>query len=180
MSTDENAGYRWLDSTEFRTALLEGGDELRSNVLWHFERVLENESADERREWQTRANNFFKDVWPRQREVKTPEVSARLLEFLVSHPDTFTALVDAVSPLLMTIENGMRYHVRFPPKAEDLIRSNPERFLHVMDIVLSENARDWPWGIVLKFDEFAKVWEAEDSLRSDPRFIELRRRWNTR
>lgn len=176
-SSAENEDRRWVDNSELRDVLLHSGDELRSHVLWQFERVLRNEDADKREEWQNRAHEFFDKVWPRQRSVKTPEMTARIIDVLVAHSDGFRRLIDVVSPLLTTIRDATRLHIHFRGEVKNLIQAHPERFLHLLHIVLPEDVRYWPYGISNALDTIA---EADDSLLTDARLRELRRRWDAR
>lgn len=177
VSSTGDAGQRWVDSSEFRDVLLRGGDELRSHVLWQFERLLQSTDVAEREKWQCYAREFFVDVWPRQRSVETPEMTVRLCRVLIAHPDSFAALIDIVSPLLTTMHDATGLHIHFQEEVKDLIQSHSERFLQLLHSVLPEDIRYWPYGIG---DALDMITEADDSLRHDSRFRELRRRWNAR
>ncbi|MEX0718128.1 MAG: SIR2 family protein [Planctomycetaceae bacterium] len=177
VSSAENENRRWVDSSELRDVVLHGGDELRSQVLWQFERMLRNEDADKREEWQDRAREFFDEVWPRQRSVKTPEMTARIIDVLLAHADGFSRLIDVASPLLTTVRDATRLHIYFREDVRNLIEAHPERFLHLLHIVLPEDIRYWPYGVNDALDMIA---EADESLLTDARLRELRRRWDAR
>lgn len=166
-----------VDNSEFRDVLLHGGDELRSHVLWQFERLLGNGDAAKREEWQIRAYKFFEAVWPRQRSVKTPEMTARMVDVLVAHSDSFKKLIDVVSPLLTTIRDATRLHIQFRDEAKDVIKAHPERFLHLLHVVLPEDVRYWPYGIN---DALNMIAGEDETLLTDARLRELQRRWDAR
>jgi hypothetical protein len=173
----ENEHRRLVRNSELRDVLLHGGDELRSHVLWQLERALHNEDADQREEWQNRAHEFFDEVWPRQRSVKTPEMTARIVMILVANPAGFGKLIDLVSPLLTTIRDATSLHIDFRDEVKRVIEEHPKRFLYLLHIVLPNDVRYWPYGIN---DALSIIAEADQSLLSDSRFRELRRRWDAR
>jgi hypothetical protein len=177
VSSAGNEGRCCLNNSEFRDVLLRGGDELRSHVLWEFKRVLRSEKLERREVWQRRACEFFEEVWPRQRSVKSPQMTARLCEVLVARAESFAALIGVVSPLLTTIRDATGFHIHFEGEVKSVIQTHPERFLHLLHSVLPEDIRHWPYGINDALDVIA---EADDSLLDDIRFCELRRRWNAR
>jgi len=173
----ENEHRRLVRNSELRDVLLHGGDELRSHVLRQLERALHNEDADQREEWQNRAHEFFDEVWPRQRSVKTPEMTARIVMILVANPAGFGKLIDLVSPLLTTIRDATSLHIDFRDEVKRVIEEHPKRFLYLLHIVLPNDVRYWPYGIN---DALSIIAEADQSLLSDSRFRELRRRWDAR
>lgn len=177
VSVAGNEDRSWVNSAEFRDVLLYAGNELRSHVLWQFARVLQSENAEEREAWRCRSCEFFKDVWPRQRSAKSPEMTARLCEVLLADAGSFATLIDVVSPFLTTIRDATGLHIHLQGEVKALIQTHPERFLHLLHIILPEDARYWPYGISEALDIIA---EADNSLAQDDRFGELRRRWNAR
>ena len=175
-STDDGERTSWVSNEEFRDALLHGGDEFRSQVLWQFERALEADEAH-RNEWRVKASEFFKDVWPRQKAVKTSAMTARICELLLSHCDTFDALFDVASPLLMSIRDGAGMHLHVRAEVEQIAKSRPIQFLQLMHKVLPDDVANWPYGIG---ESLEWIVEGDGTLANDTRLIELRRHWNTR
>ena len=104
-------------------------------------------------------------------------MTARMVDVLVAHSDGFGKLIDLVSPLLTTIRDATRIHIHFRDEVKDLIEAHPERFLHLLHIVLPDEVRHWPYGIN---DALNMIVEADESLLSDARLRELRRRWDAR
>jgi hypothetical protein len=177
ISSADNEDRRWVSDSELRDVLLHGGDEFRSHILRQFEKQLRNGDARAREEWQTRTYKFFEAVWPMQRSVKTPEMSARIVDVLVAHSDSFRKLIDLVSPLLTTIRDATQLRLQFRDETKTVIKAHPERFLHLLNVVLPEDVRYWPYGINNAIDLIA---EADESLLTDARLRELQRRWDTR
>ncbi len=125
-----NKEDRCISNAEFRDVLSHGGDDFRSHVLWQIERELGNKEESSRREWSTRALEFFHDVWPRQRAVKNPAMSIRLCELLLSNGESFPELVDAVLPLLTKIAQGDGLHLHLRDEVSNIIiDKHPERLL---------------------------------------------------
>jgi hypothetical protein len=176
-SSAGNEDRRLVSNSEFKEVLLHGGDEVRSHVLRQFEHALRNDDPDNRVEWQNWAQEFFAEVWPRQRSVKTPAMTARIVDVLVAHPEGFSKLIDLVSPLLTTIGDATGIHIHFRDSVNGLIKANPERFLRLLHILLPKDVRNWPYGIN---DAFNMITEADHSLLTDARLRELQRRWAAR
>lgn len=177
VSCDGDEGSRWIADDEFRDVLLNGGEELRSHVLWQYERALCSDNPAERADWLSKAREFFGHVWPRQRSVKTPRMTVRLCELLVSHREAFGALIDAVLPLLTKITDGPALHIDFRSEVNEIVKAYPERFLQLLYTVLSEDVRSWPYGIG---DTINKIVEADNALATDARLLDLRRKWDAR
>ena len=176
-SSDGDGRLQWISDAEFREALLHGGDELRSHVLWQLERMLRDDEPSKRAYLQSRAPEFFNLVWPRQKSVKTSKMTVRLCELLVSHRETFAVLIDAVSPLLTKIIDGTGLHIHLRSEANEIVKAYPERFLHLLHTVLPDDIRNWPYGIG---DMLELITEADATLLKDARLHELRRAWNAR
>lgn len=98
-----------------------------------------------------------------------------LCELLLSNNEAFPELVDAVLPLMTRISQGS--HLFYHDETNAIINNYPKRFLKVLHTVLPENVSEWPYGIGEKLETIA---EADNSLRSDPRLVELNRKWAAR
>jgi hypothetical protein len=103
-------------------------------------------------------------------------MTARLCGFLLSHSETFAALIDVISPLLTKIGDGTEPHLH-RSEVGALVKAYPERFLHLLHTILPDDVRNWPYGLG---EAIEMVAEADDTLRRDARLVELRRKWNAR
>jgi hypothetical protein len=177
VSSADNEDHRWLENSELKDVLLHGGDQLRSHVLWLFKDRLGNKDAESREEWQKRARGFFIEVWPKQRSVKTALMTARILEVLVANSDGFGELFDIVLPLLTNIPDASVLRIQFRGEVKRIIEAHPDRFLHLLHIVLPCDAHYWSYGVCEALDT---IGEADGCLLTDFRFCELRRRWDVR
>lgn len=166
---------RLVNNDEFHDLLLRGGDDFRSRVLWQIERQFKGDKQQDRLKGRRHAQELFRDVWPRQKVVKNPKTSARLCELLLSNHEAFLPLVDLVLPLMTTIPHGV-YRLRHD-ETEKISRDYPERFLAVLHAVLPESVCEWPYGIGGALEAIA---ETDETLLSDHRFVELKRRWDSR
>lgn len=172
-----DSAERLISNNEFRDSLLHGGDGLRSHTLWQIERRLRNKQQNSRNDWSPLTLELLQDVWPRQRVVKNPTMSARLCELLISSTDTFSALVDTVLPLLTRITRDIGLHFYLQSGRNNIIKAHPQRLLTLLYAILPDEVTDWPYGI---WDTLEQIVAVENSLLSDAQFRELRRRWNSR
>ena len=114
----------------------------------------------------------MKQVWPKQIAAKTPRVSAKLAELAFAQGDRFPLFVDYVLPLVVPIDQD---YIRLPIERQDdekLVEKYPERTLALLNAVLTDNARQWPYGVSELLDRIAK---AESQLLTDGRLIKLNR-----
>jgi len=80
-------------------------------------------------------------------------------------------------PLISKIE---RDHIMLPSirRGEgNIVDRYPERVLEILFLALPENANSWPFEIDATIE---RIVVADPSLRVDPRWVELSRRWNSR
>jgi len=173
---DEQEG-RWLSNAEFRELLLRGGVELRSQVLWRIQRELDDNEESGRKEWVRRANDLFHDVWPRQKVVKSPVMSARLCELLLSHGESLSGLADVVLPLLTKITRDISFHLHLPDIVNGIVQDHAETLLRLFYAVLSDEVDGWPYGTA---DLLDRIGESDSRLVADGRLQELKRRWHSR
>jgi hypothetical protein len=173
---DPKTGAERISDNEFRKVLLDAGDRFRSRVLWQLER-WSKEDGESGEFWKSLRERFLRQVWPIQKAARIPHDSARLIEFAFSDEDSFIPISDAILPLISKIE---RDHIILPSirRGEgNIVDKHPERVLEILYLALPENANSWPYEIDAAIERIAI---AEPSLRTDPRWAELNRRWNSR
>ncbi len=174
---EENIGP-WITDVEFRDAILQGGDEFRSHVLWQFERLLSRAEADDHAELLAKARDFFHHVWPHQKSLKNSKMTARLCDVLLSHRDSFAALMDVIPQHLTTLDRQAESHIRlWGSEVRDVVKAYPEQFLRVLCAVLPENVQSWPYGTG---EAIETIVESDSSLATDSRVVDLRRKWNAK
>lgn len=170
-------GHRHISNAELRDVLLHGGDDFRSHTLWQIERGIGDSDESNRKEWLPRAVEFFRHVWPRQKAVKSPAMSVRLCELLLSNRESFPELLDVVLPFLTKIDRGHGPDFEVQVEFSRIVEKHPERFLGMLHTILSDDVSEWPYGIG---DVLEKIGEADRKLLSDARLQELKRKWNAR
>ena len=175
---DARDGRRYVSSGELRTVLLRAGDEFRGAMLWHAERWMRGREADggDRTRWAALVPELLRDVWPRQRSVKTPATSARLFGLAVANATGFRELAGVVEPLLGRAE-GERLRLPRLSTAANVIDAHPRELLGLLYAVLPDRAAAWPFdtGAVLE-----RIGGTDETLGNDNRLRELRRRWEAR
>lgn len=168
------AGQQYVSDAEMRDVLIHTDNDFRSALLWQLRAWC---SGEHDADWSTKAIRLLADVWPRQKVVKTPAVSSRLLNLCVAVPSRFSELVDVTLPLLSRIDRGHFGMERLRRSTDGLVDRFPEKTLALLFAVLAEEPFDWPYGIA---ETLEAITDADPSLKADERLIELRRRWNAR
>lgn len=173
---DPKTGAERISDVEFREVLLDAGDRFRSRVLWQLQR-WSTDDGESGEYWKPLRERFLRQVWPMQKAARTPKNSARLIELAFSDEGSFIAVSDAILPLISEIE---RDHIMLPSirRGEgNIVDRYPERVLEILFLALPENANSWPYEIDATIE---RIVVADPSLRVDPRWVELSRRWNSR
>lgn len=168
---------RCISNAEMHDILLNTDDEFRSRTLWQIERWAESGEDGENKMWSVMLPKFLRDVWPRQKSVKTAKMSGRLCDLAFSNVERFPEISEIILPLLTAIDSE---HLRLPHlrKTKDsIIDLYPERTLALMHAVLPDNIAFWPYDIE---DVLRRIGEADARLSSDERLIELNRKWRSR
>jgi hypothetical protein len=176
-SRNEETNERWISNDEMRDVLLHVDDEFRSQILWQAKTWSETQGDTTGEKWSEKLPELLRDVWPRQKAVKTPTVSTRLCDIAFASPDRFPEMVKIVLPLVSTVDSD---HLSIPNlhRAEDsLVDLYPRETLALLHAVLPEKVIGWPYDIESILD---RIGAADSSLRTDERLLELKRRWNSR
>jgi hypothetical protein len=165
----QNGETRAVSNGEMTAVLVDADDDFRTQLIWH----LENWTNDPQSHWGDEAVTLLTQVWPKQIAAKTPRVSAKLTELAFSQGvDRFPQYVDYVLPLVVPIDQD---YINLPIHRQakyDLVEKFPERTLALLDAVLTDNARQWPYGISEFLDRIGK---ADSRLLTDSRLIRLNR-----
>lgn len=165
-----------FDHAEFRSILLEADDDFRSTVLWLFER-WSSDTEKEDNPWPDLLIPFLESVWPRHKKAKTPRATMRLCNIAFGSGDRFLELVEIILPLVSVINDDRTFLYELRDEENEIVRTHPRRALDLIFAVVPEDAELWPYGLDETLDALC---EADDGLWTDPKMIELRRRWNSR
>jgi hypothetical protein len=161
---------RLITNLEMREILIHADNDLRTQVLWYLERwTLEPESK-----WGDRLIPFLTQVWPRQRDVRTASVSARLADLALAIPDRFPEVVEAILPKLVPAHSAsLRINSFLTVEPSNTIaRRHPRALLNLLWAILTEDPATWPFGVDVLFSQLSESPET----KNDPRLAELKRR----
>lgn len=171
-------GERFIANDELRDVLVNTDDEFRSHVLWQVERWSSKKEDNAEDNWALLLPVLLRDVWPRQKSVKSPKISARLCDLVFSNEGRFPELAEIVLPLLTKIDHG--HHMMMPSlrrSKDNIVDLYPRLTLTLLHAVLPDDVSAWPFGIE---DTLIRIGEVDTSLNADERLIELKRKWNSR
>jgi len=175
-SISEETNECYISNDEMRDVLLNAGDDFRVRVLSYLG-TWSHDRNDKEKRWAKMLPKFISDVWPRQKSVKSPVISARLYELATENPDNYPDLVSLMLPLLTTVDRNHLSLLNIRQSKVDLVKNYPESFLEVLSVILPDDVSAWPYDI----DEiFSQISDTDSNLSSDERFLELKRKWNSR
>lgn len=81
-------------------------------------------------------------------------------------------LTEAILPLLTVVANAAPLGLWWLHSQDKTVSANPEEYLAVMSAILPPRASDWPYGVQQLIEKLATI----DTLKGDPRLVELQRR----
>ena len=169
----EETSERCISNKEFRNILVQTDDKFRSHVLWHLEKWSCDANEETKNKWTSWLPEFLKDVWPYEEKANSSAVSASLCNLMVSNEELFPELVEIILLRLEKIDG----HNWGWFKARDFAKKHPCQTLGLLYAVLPGNVSAWPYGIG---DILASISECEPTLRTNEKFLELKRRWDSR
>jgi hypothetical protein len=168
-AADADPPDRLITDVEFREVLIHTDDELREQVIWNLERW----STASNGRWRERVVPFLKEVWPKQRALRTSRVSTRLANFALASGDLMPAIVEAILPRLVPIRGGHLRTLSLKADAGDHpARLYPKATLDLLWAVLAEDPRQWPY----KVEDVIEILAEAPETAADSRLSELRRR----
>jgi hypothetical protein len=154
---------------EFTEILIHADDELREEVIWS----LEGWSTAANGRWRERVIPFLKNVWPKQRALRTPRISARLADFALTNGDLMPAIVEVILPWLVPVRGGHLRTLSLKADAGDHpARLYPKATLDLLWAVLGEDPHQWPY----KIEDVIGILAEAPEIAADARLSELRRR----
>jgi len=173
---DDGTGSRYVTDREMRDVLVNADDDFRLEILSRL-KTLSSEKEENDGNWARQLPLFLADVWPRQKNAKSPRISAALCDLAFLHANTFPARVDNILNLVTNVEAEYFGLNDLIVDDSSLVNQHPEKTLELLWVVLPENAAVWPPAAEEVLERLGK---ADLSLLKDSRFVELKRRWNAR
>lgn len=167
---------RYVSNDELRSVLLSVGEEFRANILWHLERW----SSDTDNIWTKQTLEFFEEVWPKHKTVRTAKISARLCEIALKQKEKFPEICKIIIKLITKVEDEFVHipEIRKTAKNEegcDLAKKHPKAYLDLLYAILPEKPEIWPYGAI---DVLKEIEESSPDLLKNPKLIELKSRLN--
>jgi hypothetical protein len=175
-SFDEETGERCVSNNEMHTLLLNVDDEFRSQVLWQAEQWSGETIEKSNEQWAKLLPELLR-IWPRQISVKSPNISIRFCELAFSNAERFPLMGELILPLLTKIERG---HLMLPElhgSNDSIVDRYPRQTLAIFCAVLPDDTSAWPNGIEAML---RRIGEADKTLNTDERLINLKRKWDAR
>lgn len=155
-----------LSDVQMREVLIQGTDELRSQVLWYLWRwCLEPDSK-----WPDKLLPFLRAVWPKQLAVKTPLTIGRLIDLALGMPSRFPEIVEVILPRLAG--GNVTARMALLDVEAGIAAQHPKPLLDLLWTVLPVDTDAWPYEIGKVLDALSE----QDATRDDSRLLELMRR----
>jgi len=171
-NVDDATGQAPISDDELRDALRAGDERFRHQIIWQ----LQTWSRGGAGEWRNNALRLLRDVWPRELVVRSPETSDDLFDLAIETGDDFPAFVDAVTPLMTTLDKNAHCMLPLTLNNGKVPALDPHALLTLVYTALPENATEWPWGADVVVNRLVQASETAQ----DPRTLQLRRRMANR
>jgi hypothetical protein len=136
-----NSALQEVTDHELREVLIHAHDELRTMVLIHLKRWAQDQTSP----FADLVLNFLDSVWPRQKSVRTEQMSERLVELCLALPKRLDEFAPLVIPRVVRLrtQSMALYH---SAEVDEAILTHPKELCDLLSTVLSENANNWPYG----------------------------------
>lgn len=159
-----------LSDTELREVLIHGGQSIATGVLWQLRHSHQSNvvAADV-------VLGFFRLVWPLQKALRTEQISARLVDFMLESGDLFPSLLPLILPRL-TPCNGFDSFGLAEEGEGGLADLYPAEVLSLLCKLLAGDPSKWPYATDRVLDRLAK----SSAVTPDPRLHALRQRLGRR
>jgi len=164
-------GKRLISNDEMRGVLLDSDDDFRSHTLWQLDRW----SHDEKSNWPADLLTFLRDVWPKQKQARTPKISARLCDLALGQKEKYPEVAEAVTALVSKIESEHVFLPALHNEEGSKALEFPRHTLNLLYAVLPDDAWRWPYGAGALLNELEKV---DPAIAKDPKFTDLQYRLN--
>ncbi len=172
IKNDENG--QQIDDEELTRLLLDVGDNLRVGIIWCLNDWLNRPDSSFPF---SRALKLFQSVWPRQLAAKTTETTSALVDFLNHTTENFAELAQAIIPHLTKLPPDDHEITFFLYENTERATQHPEETLAILDAIIPERMMWWPHHMA---EILENIIEGRPELARDPRYIELRRKWDSR
>lgn len=179
-------GWVWINSTtgssfisdsELRDILLNTSEQFREDILLQIKYWLGDKETGKTPRWYTLIPKFLGEIWPKQKYMRNEKVTSILCDIAFADEERFPEIVENVLPHMTCISKQYLPYYKVLSRDKSVVDRYPERTLTLIFTVLTEDARNWPYGI----DRIlSRIEQADSTLAGDSRLVELKRRWNAR
>lgn len=156
---------RLVSNDEMRALLIEGDTEFRHHVVWTLDRLSGGDDKSAKR-----LADFLREVWPKQKSIRTPQTSAALCQLALSQKHHFEEIAGLVSGLVSKVTDDRVFIPELRNSEETLALQHPEAMLGLLHAVLPDNRSRWPYGAERALNVLA---DTHPAVRSDSRYIDL-------
>ncbi len=132
------AAERTVSDQEMRDVLILGDNDVRHAAL-----RFVSDWAAAHQEWMELVLPFVSRVWPKQRTLRTPQLSSELFRFASRLPTLFGPIIHAVSRGLVALSRGHMMHLSC--NVDDLDNDGVEALLTALEKLLPEDRTQWPY-----------------------------------
>ncbi|WP_419835398.1 SIR2 family protein [Endozoicomonas atrinae] len=160
------------NNQELKELLLQVDEHLAADFLINIESWCNDDEYGS--EWQSLAIAFFKEVWPRQKCMRTPKLSASLFELIFSSKTLFETLYSIILPKLSGVE---RLYISHLTHLNEIFSNFPYEALEVFHKILPSDVYNWPFDMA---DTIKALLDSDGSIKHAPKMIELKRKWDSR
>ncbi|MDN7176984.1 SIR2 family protein [Caballeronia sp. SEWSISQ10-4 2] len=156
----------YLSDSELREVLIHAKEEFRTSTL----RCLKQLAQVPDSPFPGKLHGFLLRVWPRQKALRLPELSEKLVDLVTSVPDQLVDLVKVVVPRLVPLR-GHSIVLYDPKITEKLVGTSPRSLLDLMLAILDEDSANWPFsaGAILR------QLSEQEATKDDPQLAMLMR-----
>ena len=168
-SRSNRQNERLISNAEFTNLILAAPADFRNNLLWTAQRWTNNED----KALASDIVEFVKDVWPKQKSLRTTSISEKLVELALMQRLNYSDVVEGVLPLLTKV-GPHRLLIPSLHEIDESVAGNfPEPTLSLLYAILPDQKWHWPYGAE---NALRLIIERAPELASDSRYIELNQR----
>lgn len=151
----------------------------RYEVLNYFSSSLENAETKSSVMWEERIKPWINEVWPRDKEFRSPDESFAFAELAISTGNCFRDAVDILDEFLDSLGDRWTHHILFriernSDSENSILGNEPRTLLEFMDKILPENIDYFVKDDVKKL--LNRMKEADSAIENNPHYDPLLRR----
>lgn len=150
---------------ELREVLIQGGMDLARTAIWHLKHSLGQMTPSE-------LSSFFENVWPKQKALRTSQISNSLVTFALSSGEALPSITPILLPRLIAGESFDLSAFLYNQDVDDTIKRFPRESFELLLAVIKPETAAGQYGLSRVLDKFANTPELE----GDVRLAKLRRK----